>query len=434
MNDLDKFRTEINEIDKQMTDLFERRMKCVREIAKYKKENNLPIYDENREKEVIEKNCELLKDKKLTEYYQKYLIQFMNISKEYQQQLNEKDDIISVNSSEGKYEVVVKRGCLEKIDQYFSLNRKVLIIMDKNVPELYRKLIVSKCLKPVVAYIQAQEKNKNLIECAKLWDMMLQNNFNRHDCVIAFGGGIIGDLGGFVASTYMRGIDFYNVPTTLLADVDASIGGKTAVNYSGYKNIIGCFYPPKKVLIDINMLNSLPERQIRNGLAEAIKMAVLRDKELFSIFENDLWKDNINSVIYRCLQIKKDIVQQDEREGNIRKILNFGHTVGHGLEMLENDLYHGEGVALGMLTLCSNKLYKRLTALYKKIGFPIKISIDENKLIEIISHDKKSLENGIDIIYAEDVEEIYIRKVSLDYLRARINMIKKGTDNEKQLW
>ncbi len=431
MNDLDKFRREINDIDKLMTDLFERRMKCAHKIAEYKKGHNLPIYDEKREKEVIEQNCELLKNESLREYYQKYLVQLMEISKQYQQQLNEEANIISVNSNVGNYEVVVKKGSLEKIDQYFSLNRKVLIITDKNIPEQYRKLIASKCLNPVVAYIQAQEKNKRLSECSKLWNMLLQNNFNRHDCVIAFGGGIVGDLGGFVASTYMRGIDFYNVPTTLLADVDASVGGKTAVNYNGYKNIIGCFYPPKKVLIDSDMLNSLPERQIRNGLAEAIKMAVLRDKELFSIFENNMWKDDLNTVIYRCLQIKKDIVQQDEREGNIRKILNFGHTVGHGLEMLEKDLYHGEGVALGMLTLCSDKLYKRLTVLYKKIGFPIKITVDENKLIEIISHDKKSLDNGIEIIYAEDVEEIYIRKVSLDYLRARINIIEKGTDNEK---
>ena len=218
---------------------------------------------------------------------------------------------------------------------------------------------------------------------------MLEHNFSRKDCVVAVGGGVVGDLSGFAASAYMRGIDFYNIPTTLLSQIDSSIGGKTAINFGGVKNIVGAFHQPQKVLIDPDLLKTLPPRQIANGLAEAIKMSLTSDRKLFELLETQDIGSNLEEIILRSLHIKKDVVEQDEKESGLRRILNFGHTVGHGIEST-TDLYHGECVALGMLPMCAETLRPRVVEVLKKCSLHRVVRYDWDRITEAAFHDKKA--------------------------------------------
>ena len=245
---------------------------------------------------------------------------------------------------------------------------------------------------PLIVTVDEGETSKSLEVFEKLLKVMLENGFSRKDCVVAVGGGVVGDLSGFTASAYMRGIDFYNIPTTLLSQIDSSIGGKTAVNFCGVKNIIGAFYQPKRVLIDPDLLDTLPQRQISNGLAEAVKMALTSDSKLFDIFENGDVKSSIDEIIVRSLNVKKSVVEQDEKESGLRRILNFGHTVGHGIESSEGmeTLYHGECVALGMIPMCGETVRPRVLNALKKCGLWRKLSYDWNRISDAAFHDKKA--------------------------------------------
>jgi 3-dehydroquinate synthase len=234
---------------------------------------------------------------------------------------------------------------------------------------------------------------------------MLEHSFSRKDCVVAVGGGVVGDLAGFAASAYMRGIDFYNIPTTLLSQIDSSIGGKTAINFGGAKNIVGAFYQPKGVLIDPDLLMTLPERQISNGLAEAIKVALTSDKVLFDIFENRDVQSHLDEIIIRALTVKKNVVEQDEREAGLRKILNFGHTVGHGIESGGGmaELYHGECVALGMIPLCGEAVRPRLIAMLKKCGLYREMTYDWDRIAAAAFHDKKADGGSVTVTTVSEV-------------------------------
>ncbi len=426
MTDLEKYREQINEIDKKMRDLFKKRMQVAKDIALYKKERNLKVYDPIREKTVIEKNASLLNDKELERHYCLFLQRMMDISKDYQYDLIKSANIITIGSNKGNYDVILQKDCLDDLSGYFDLDRKVLVVIDEHIDKDIEEKIVSQCKKAYVYRIEANEYDKTLKQSEYLWDIMVENDFDRHDAVLSIGGGVTGDLSGFVASVYMRGIDFYNVPTTLLAQVDASIGGKTAVNYLGYKNLLGSFYPPKKVLIDTSLLASLDKRQIVSGLAESLKMAILADKELFEIFEKNEQFTKIDEIVYKSLLIKRDVVQKDEKEKGLRKILNYGHTIGHGIEILDDGYYHGECVALGMLALCSDKLYDKLVKIYENMGLPTKAEIDNDRLLEAICHDKKSIGDEVEVIYCEDVCDYKILKVNKKDLKERLNRIKKG--------
>ena len=234
---------------------------------------------------------------------------------------------------------------------------------------------------------------------------MLNHGFSRKDCVVAVGGGVVGDLSGFAASAYMRGIDFYNIPTTLLSQIDSSIGGKTAINFGGVKNIVGAFYQPKKVIIDPDLLKSLPPRQISNGLAEAVKMALTSDPELFDIFEKGNIEDQIDEIIIRSLNVKKNVVEQDEKEAGLRKILNFGHTVGHGIEACSGDelLYHGECVALGMLPMCSDSIRERVLTVLNKCNLWRTPEYDWDKIADAAFHDKKADGDSVTVTMVETI-------------------------------
>ena len=287
------------------------------------------------------------------------------------------------------YDILIERGILAKAGQHLNLNRRVLIVTDTGVPEVYAKALAEQCRNSVICTVETGEGSKSLTVFGQLLQTMLEHNFSRKDCVVAVGGGVVGDLSGFASSAYMRGIDFYNIPTTLLSQIDSSIGGKTAINLGGVKNIVGAFYQPKKVLIDPDLLKTLPPRQIANGMAEAIKMSLTSDKELFELLETQDIESNLEEIILRSLNIKKAVVEQDEKEAGLRKILNFGHTVGHGIEST-SELYHGEAVALGMLPMCSETLRPRVIEVLKKSNLYRKLQYDWDRITQAAFHDKKA--------------------------------------------
>ena len=273
--------------------------------------------------------------------------------------MKSENKILSINLADKSYDIIVGTGILCDAGKYFNLNRKVAIVTDTGVPKEYSMAIASQCKEARIITFPEGEENKNIDTFAYICKEMLTFGLQRKDAVIAVGGGVTGDMAGFAASAYMRGIDFYNVPTTLLSMVDSSVGGKTAIDFGGVKNILGAFYQPKGVLIDTDVLKTLEERQFSAGLAEVVKMSLTSDKDLFSLLEGGLWEKDISEVILRALTIKKLVVEADEREGSLRKILNFGHTFGHGIEA-RGGLYHGECVALGMLPMASASVRERL--------------------------------------------------------------------------
>ena len=321
--------------------------------------------------------------------------------------------VIPVKTSKGGYDITLERGALKKAGRLLNLDRRVLIVTDSGVPTEYAKTLASQCKNPFIVTIPQGEPSKCFDSFKMLLEKMVEYNFTRSDCVAAVGGGVVGDLSGFVAASFMRGVDFYNIPTTVLSQVDSSIGGKVAIDFSGYKNIVGAFYPPSAVIIDPEVLKTLPKRQVSNGLAESVKMAMTSDSSLFEIFENENIKDNIDIIIERSLKIKRYVVEQDEKESGLRKILNFGHTLAHAFES-ENEMknyYHGECVALGMLPMCSPDARKRLTAVLEKLGLPTHIEYDTERLISAMRHDKKMSGNDITVIYVDKIGEFRMKTV-----------------------
>ena len=299
---------------------------------------------------------------------------------------------IHMDLKENSYDILVQRGILAKASEHLNLNRRVLVVTDSGVPAIYAQTVASQCAKPVICTVETGEASKSLEVFGHLLQTMLDHDFSRKDCVVAVGGGVVGDLSGFAASAYMRGIDFYNIPTTLLSQIDSSIGGKTAINFGGMKNIVGAFYQPKKVLIDPDLLQTLPPRQISNGLGEAVKMALTSDPVLFDIFEDKDIEANLDEIIIRSLQIKQSVVEQDEKEAGLRKILNFGHTIGHGIESSENltELYHGECVALGLIPMCGEAIRPRVIEVLKKCSLYNLVDFDWEKITQAAFHDKKA--------------------------------------------
>lgn len=320
---------------------------------------------------------------------------------------------IHMNLGKDSYDIVVNRGILSAANQHLNLNRRVLVVTDTGVPKEYAETVAKQCKQGFICTVEMGEASKSIDVFQKLLEIMLNNGFSRNDCVVAVGGGVVGDLSGFAASAYMRGIDFYNIPTTLLSQIDSSIGGKTAINFGGVKNIVGAFFQPKKVLIDPLLLETLPARQFSNGLAEAVKMAMTSDKELFRIFEKEDIKKNIDEIIIRSLTIKKNVVEQDEKESGLRKILNFGHTIGHAIESSEgmSHLYHGECVALGLIPMCSEALRPRVIDVLRKCGLYREINYDWDKITEALSHDKKADGNTVTITTVNEIGNFELKEV-----------------------
>ena len=312
---------------------------------------------------------------------------------------------------ENPYDILVETGILARAAAHLQLQRRVLVVTDSGVPAEYAKTLAQQCKAPVIVTLEQGEDSKSLENFGKLMQVMLDHGFSRKDCVVAVGGGVVGDLAGFAASAYMRGIDFYNIPTTLLSQIDSSIGGKTAINFGGVKNIVGAFYQPKAVLIDPQLLATLPRRQLASGLAEAVKMALIWDKELFAILEQqDIW-ENLETIILRSLRIKKAVVEQDEKEAGLRKILNFGHTVGHGIESC-GGLYHGECVALGMIPMCDRAIRPRVVAVLEKCGLLTPVAYDWDAIAAAAFHDKKADGDQVTVTLVREIGTFELKTMS----------------------
>jgi 3-dehydroquinate synthase len=336
--------------------------------------------------------------------------------------------VIHVELGASSYDIELCRGALSHVGELINLNRKVMVVTDSGVPAEYADTVASSAKEAFKVVIPQGEESKNFDCLQTLLGAMLDAGFTRKDAVVAVGGGVVGDLSGFAASMYMRGIDFYNIPTTLLSQVDSSIGGKTAVDFHGYKNVIGAFYQPKKVIIDPNVLSTLDRRQVAAGMAEAIKMSLTSDAEMFEMLEEaeDIYAD-IDTVIEKALRIKKYVVECDEKEAGLRKILNFGHTVGHGIETQQaGALYHGECVALGMLPMCADGVRERLIPVLNKAGLPTELKLYKDDLREVmaaVSHDKKSAAGGIDAVLVNEAGSFEIKKMSLPEIEEKTKQI-----------
>ena len=329
---------------------------------------------------------------------------------------------LHMNLPGGGYDIILERGALSRAGEYLSLNRKVLIVTDTGVPAEYARRVLLQCREGYILTVEEGEGSKSFATLEKLCREMLNHGFTRSDCVVAVGGGVVGDLSGFAAASYMRGIDFYNIPTTVLSQVDSSIGGKVAINLDNVKNVVGAFHRPRAVIVDPEVLKTLPHRQIANGLAEAVKMSLTSDAELFSIFESGHAEEEIDTVIERSLRIKQAVVEQDERETGLRRILNFGHTLGHGIEGAAelHGLYHGECVALGMLPMCHADVRRRLKSVLESLGLPTELFGDLEAILSVASHDKKCEGDSVSVIYVPKAGSFEIRKMPIEEWKQQI--------------
>lgn len=320
------------------------------------------------------------------------------------------------------YDITVERGALDKAGELLKLDRRVLIVTDDGVPFNYSDKIASFCKEPHVVTLPQGEQNKCIATYMKLLEKMVEFKFDRGDCVVAVGGGVMGDLAGFVASTYMRGVDFYNVPTTLLSQIDSSIGGKVAVDFAGYKNLVGAFYQPKAVLIDPDVLSTLSSRQLACGMAEAVKMFATFNEEMFCEVEEN-YDEKIDKIIIEALKIKKAVVEEDEKEKGLRKVLNFGHTVGHAIESIEESsdypLFHGECVGIGMLCMSSPDIVKRLRHILHRMDIPTSWRGYEKELKAAMLHDKKAGGDTISVILVDKLGSFREEKMTVDEIIAR---------------
>ena len=300
----------------------------------------------------------------------------------------------------------------------------MLVLTDSGVPKEYARQVLDACCDGYLYTIEEGEKSKSFDSYRDILAFMVEKDFTRTDCVVCVGGGVCGDLGGFVAASYMRGIDFYNVPTTLLSQVDSSIGGKVAIDFCGVKNIVGAFYQPKRVVIDSNTLKTLDKRQISAGLAEAIKMACTSDSELFELLENSQsFENDIDEIIIKSLKIKANVVEIDPKEKGLRKVLNFGHTIGHAVESdgALGNLLHGECVAIGMLPMCESGVAERIKAVLKKYSLPTSVNSDTDTLISFIKRDKKAKGDKITVIFVGKIGTFEMRDITISEMKDYIN-------------
>ena len=345
--------------------------------------------------------------------------------------------IVKANSE--KYPIIIGRNLLSNLSRIFKKNsikfKKCLLVLDKNIPKGYINQI-SKSLNKYEIYkfiYNANEKNKNQKNVSKILDVLLKENFSRDDCLISVGGGITGDVTGFAASLFKRGLKFVNIPTTLLSQVDSSVGGKTGINTHQGKNLIGSFYQPKIVISDVSCLKSLPFREIVCGYAEIVKHALIADKKFYNFLDKNFYKilklnsPTLERSIYESCKVKKSIVEKDEKEKNLRKILNFGHTFAHAYEASLNfskRLNHGEAVILGMKSALEFSYDKKLITFIEfesalkhlnNSHFPISInnyfSIKEiNRIVSFMIRDKKNNSKKIKLMLIKKIGGPIIEK------------------------
>jgi 3-dehydroquinate synthase len=343
---------------------------------------------------------------------------------------------IRVELGERSYDICIGSKILEKIGsklKSLSTSPKTAIISNPTVYRLYGKKVLNSIkslrLDAIPVIIPDGERYKDISTVQKIYGELLRHGLDRKSTLIALGGGVIGDITGFVASTYMRGIDYIQIPTTLLAQVDSSVGGKTGVNHKLGKNMIGTFYQPKLVWIDIDTLKTLPQKEFFAGLAEVIKYGVIWDAKLFAFLDNNrdkilkLDKKSLTYIIKRSCEIKAEVVSKDERESGLRAILNYGHTIGHAIETATGykKYLHGEAVAIGMhtearlaekLDIVSEKSVWKIKSLIDSYGLPSAMpsKIDFNSLLASMQLDKKAVAGELKFILPEKIGKARIYK------------------------
>lgn len=327
--------------------------------------------------------------------------------------------------------------------------RKIFVLTDENLDRLYGDKIMEQLregeYRTVKMVVPAGEKSKSLAMAESIYSCLLKEGFTRNDLILILGGGVVGDLGGFVAATYLRGVRYVQIPTSLLAQVDSSIGGKVAVNLKEGKNLCGSFYHPEAVWIDPELLKTLPPEEFRSGMGEVIKYGCIGDEKLFGLIEEYVSDDQVDfsklkEIISRCVVQKVDVVAMDEKEGGKRKILNFGHTLGHAIEknLGYGSISHGEAVAMGMSHItersqnmgqtCQGTL-ERLNLLLHKTGLRSEIpkQIEAKDLLAAIFYDKKMNGDKISIILLKKIGHAFIKEISRDEI---IRYIERGSQDE----
>ncbi|MBR4909504.1 MAG: 3-dehydroquinate synthase [Acidaminococcaceae bacterium] len=337
------------------------------------------------------------------------------------------------------YEIEIERGLLprlgRKIKTLLPKAEKAAVITDSNVGPLYASVLKKSLEKEGIAVtvltFKAGEESKNLQTLGTLYDGLAEAGLTRSDAVIALGGGVTGDMGGLAAATFLRGVAFIQIPSSLLATVDSSVGGKVAVDLPSGKNLVGAFYQPKAVYIDPDLLKTLPVRYLHDGLAEVIKYGCIRDRDLFVTLEN-IQNDaellnRADEIIETCCNIKARIVEQDEFDNGERMLLNFGHTLGHAVEKTFHfDRYsHGEGVSIGMvlLTRQSEKLglteygtADRIAALLQKFQLPVNVKMRQDDFLRAIALDKKKRGSSLTLILLKKIGDSFLQKVAFSNL------------------
>ena len=328
---------------------------------------------------------------------------------------------MNIQLAERTSRIYIERDCRLHLEKYISLDCKVMVITDEGVPKQYHEEVLKQCKNGYLFVAKQGEETKSLEVYEQILQKLLALDFSRKDLIIALGGGVIGDLSGFVAGTFKRGMRFASIPTTTLSQIDSSIGGKVAVNMGEVKNVVGTFYHPEAVLIDLNTLATLSERHYHNGLVEAVKAGLIGDAELFELFEKteDIEKD-LEEIIIRALKVKKNVVEQDEKEENLRKILNFGHTIGHAIESIYHleGYYHGECVGIGMMMILEKEeIWERLRKVLCKLNVPLSADYDVEEVIHFIKKDKKANGKYVTVVQVDKVGEAKLLPIEIESLR-----------------
>ena len=345
-----------------------------------------------------------------------------------------------VDLKENSYNILIEKGLLNKLGEelkniYFG--EKIFIITDENVDKYYGSKVKDeldkigyKTRKMVLA---PGEKTKSFSTLPSIYNELLDFKLTRKELIITLGGGVIGDLGGFAASTFLRGVSFIQIPTSLLAQVDSSVGGKVAVDLEKGKNLVGSFYQPKAVFIDPDVLNTLPEKFYKDGMAEVIKYGCIKDIDFFymlkSLKSREEVMNNIEDILYKCCYIKKSVVERDEKDLGERMLLNFGHTLGHAIEKYYNftGYSHGEAVAIGMYNISLKSedegitekgVAEEIKEILINYDLPYKVDIkDNNKIIDTISLDKKNIGNVLKVILLKSIGESIIYDTTSDFFK-----------------
>ena len=338
---------------------------------------------------------------------------------------------LRVELGRDSYDITIEKNAIKKAGELFNLNRKVMIVTDSGVPEEYGDEVYDQCKEASITVIPEGEENKNFEMIETILGCMIERGFTRGDAVVAVGGGVVGDMAGFAASIYMRGIDFYNIPTTVLSQMDSSIGGKTAVDFKNYKNAVGSFYQPKGVIIDPVLIETLPDIEVASGLAESVKMAATFDEELFKLFETeDDPIDNYEEIVTRSLMIKKKVVEEDTKETGVRKVLNFGHTIGHAIESTSGlgKFTHGQCVAFGMMYTSTGEAKERIRNALLNLELMTRYKVTASKILSAVTHDKKSRGDKVSMVFCDKIGTYRIEDKTLDEIKELVKKVQKEDD------